>query len=607
MRAYIIRRLFLMIPTIFGVTLITFLVMQLAPGDPLEMQLKQAGGQGESGATREAYLHQRRQWKLDKPAILNIRWFRDFSEQARNCATLFGLPDDALQTLIDQLAGSNLSAESQALLQFLNGLGIEGFNDQLKDPERRQDLGRRVRTGVQVRVEDRLAEHGVRFFAALLDEKDVKLRIGAIRCLTLCTLGDPFLYTYSKEPLPEETDGVVTTWRIWWEREREKFKPLAPERLKEVQDKFRALVAEGSRSKILDGVKELARNDAPFLMEILLRGGSEIKEKYVASIALRSWIGRPLKVDVKLTDGEAAVTPVAANWKAFVAIHSGKYEPSLPRKLLYFFIDTQYANSLAKLVTFDFGRSMVKPYDPVGPKILQAAFVSAPIMLLSETFVYVFAIPLGVLCAVKRNKPADRITSLFLFVLNSIPSVVLGMVLLTFFCFGTFLKLFPMYGLHSENYEGMPFLKQATDYVWHIALPLLCYSLGSLASLAMFGRSSMLDQVNQDYVRTARAKGLAERSVILKHAFRNSLIPVITLFSSFIPALLGGSVIIEYLFGIPGMGRLSYDSIQAKDYNTVMALIYIEAIVVMLSILLSDLLYVLVDPRISFEKSEAGA
>jgi ABC-type dipeptide/oligopeptide/nickel transport system permease component len=354
-------------------------------------------------------------------------------------------------------------------------------------------------------------------------------------------------------------------------------------------------------------VKELARNDAPFLMEILLRGGSEIKEKYVASIALRSWIGRPLKVDVKLTDGEAAVTPVAANWKAFVAIHSGKYEPSLPRKLLYFFIDTQYANSLAKLVTFDFGRSMVKPYDPVGPKILQAAFVSAPIMLLSETFVYVFAIPLGVLCAVKRNKPADRITSLFLFVLNSIPSVVLGMVLLTFFCFGTFLKLFPMYGLHSENYEGMPFLKQATDYVWHIALPLLCYSLGSLASLAMFGRSSMLDQVNQDYVRTARAKGLAERSVILKHAFRNSLIPVITLFSSFIPALLGGSVIIEYLFGIPGMGRLSYDSIQAKDYNTVMALIYIEAIVVMLSILLSDLLYVLVDPRISFEKSEAGA
>jgi peptide/nickel transport system permease protein len=116
----------------------------------------------------------------------------------------------------------------------------------------------------------------------------------------------------------------------------------------------------------------------------------------------------------------------------------------------------------------------------------------------------------------------------------------------------------------------------------------------------------MLDTVNQDYIRTARAKGLAEPVVILKHALRNAMIPVITLFSTFIPAMLGGSVIVEVLFGIPGMGRLSFSSIEAKDYNTMMALIYIDAIIVMLSILLSDLLYVLVDPRISFEKSEVG-
>jgi len=117
----------------------------------------------------------------------------------------------------------------------------------------------------------------------------------------------------------------------------------------------------------------------------------------------------------------------------------------------------------------------------------------------------------------------------------------------------------------------------------------------------------MLDIVNQDYIRTARAKGLSGRSVILKHALRNAMIPVITLFSSFIPAMLGGSVIVEVLFGIPGMGRLSFMSIEAKDYNMMMGLIYIDAIVVMLSILLSDLLYVLVDPRISFGKSEGGA
>ncbi|HLY74623.1 MAG TPA: ABC transporter permease, partial [Planctomycetota bacterium] len=233
--------------------------------------------------------------------------------------------------------------------------------------------------------------------------------------------------------------------------------------------------------------------------------------------------------------------------------------------------------------------------------------VSAPIMLLAEAVVYLFAVPLGVYAAVRRNRWQDRITSLGLFVLYSIPPVVLGMLFLTFFCFGTFFKWFPMYGLHAENSEALPPVRSALDYTWHIVGPLLCLTLTQMANLAMFARSSMLDVVNQDYIRTARAKGLPGRTVTLRHALRNALIPIITLFSNFIPALLGGSVIIEYLFGIPGMGRLSYDSIQNKDYNTVMALIYLDAIIVMLSILLSDFLYVVVDPRISFSKAEGGA
>ncbi len=138
------------------------------------------------------------------------------------------------------------------------------------------------------------------------------------------------------------------------------------------------------------------------------------------------------------------------------------------------------------------------------------------------------------------------------------------------------------------------------DYFWHATLPVVCLSLFSLAGLAMYARSSMLDVIEQDFVRTARAKGVPEWQVILKHALRNGLIPIITLFSSFLPAMLGGSVLVEFLFGIPGMGRLSWASIEQKDFPTLMALIYIDAIVVMFSILLSDLLYVLVDPRISF-------
>jgi peptide/nickel transport system permease protein len=129
----------------------------------------------------------------------------------------------------------------------------------------------------------------------------------------------------------------------------------------------------------------------------------------------------------------------------------------------------------------------------------------------------------------------------------------------------------------------------------------ICLSLFSLAGLAMYGRNAMLDVLDQDYIRTARAKGLPPVTIILKHALRNALIPFLTLFATFVPALLGGSVLIEYLFNIPGMGRLSFSSIQSQDFPTLMALIYVDAIVVMLSILVTDLLYVVADPRISFE------
>jgi ABC-type dipeptide/oligopeptide/nickel transport system permease component len=576
--------------------------MQLAPGDPLKMALGQGGSQGVSGATREAFVHQRRQWKLDKPAVLNFRWFRDYSGPAHHASLISGLSD---AELLQRLEAMQSQGKDPDLLAFCRGLGIEAFDAQLADPERRKGLVDLIRKGLEILVEESMAEHSVRAFSQLLDDPDLRIRIGSVRCLTQCTLGDPFLYTYSRDPLPEETDGVVTTWKIWWDRESGAFKALTPERLKTVTEKFKALVDEPSRSKIIEGIADFTREDATFLAGILF-GDSSLKEKYVASAALRQKFGKPLKVDVVVGDSEQTAAPVTANWKAYVRIHESLYDASFVRRMIWIFTDTQYANSLTKLLRFDFGRSMVKPYDPVGPKILDAALVSAPLMLVSETLIYLIAVPLGVLCAVYRGRSPDRLITLNLFTLNSIPSVVLGMTLLTYFCFGTFLKIFPMYGLHSEGYEAMSGFGRAADYVWHAALPIVCLTLSSLASLAMFGRSSMLDTINQDYVRTARAKGLAEPVVILKHALRNAMIPVITLFSTFIPAMLGGSVIVEVLFGIPGMGRLSFSSIEAKDYNTMMALIYIDAIIVMLSILLSDLLYVLVDPRISFEKSEVG-
>ena len=273
----------------------------------------------------------------------------------------------------------------------------------------------------------------------------------------------------------------------------------------------------------------------------------------------------------------------------------------MPARLWNVVSDTQYAHMVWRLVTFDFGRSALKTREPVSTKICDAVVVSAPLMLMSEVMIYLVAVPLGIVCAVNRGGWIDRLISLKLFLLYSMPGFIAAMLFLLFFCYGDYLKWFPMLGLHSEGAQEFGWFAYLADYAWHVVLPVTCLSLFSLAGLAMYGRTSMLDVIGQDYIRTARAKGLSERVVIYKHGLRNALIPIITLFSGFLPAMLGGSVLIEYIFGIPGMGRLSWESIQQKDFPTLMALIYIDAIVVMLSILMTDILYVFVDPRISFE------
>jgi ABC-type dipeptide/oligopeptide/nickel transport system permease component len=261
---------------------------------------------------------------------------------------------------------------------------------------------------------------------------------------------------------------------------------------------------------------------------------------------------------------------------------------------------------LWRLATFNFGRSALATREPVSEKIWSAVKVSAPLMLMAEVLIYFASLPLGVICAVRRGRSADRLISLGLFVLYSIPPFVAGMLFLMSVCYGNPFKWFPTLGLHREGASAMAWGPYLADYLWHAALPVVCLSLFSLAGMAMYSRSSMLEVIGQDFIRTARAKGVAEPQVMLKHALRNALIPVITLFSSFLPAMLGGSVLVEFLFGIPGMGRLSWASIEQKDFPTLMAVIYIDAIVVMLSILLSDILYVLVDPRITYSAKGEG-
>ena len=608
MWTYILRRILLMIPTLFGVTVVSFCIMQLAPGDPLMSQLGAGGAAGQSSQTREAFLIQKRDLKLDKPLLLNLNYFRDYAGPVRIAAHYLSLSLDEIKAELPELAKSPGDESAQRRRSFLKSLKIPDLDANLKNPEQFGSLARKIQAWVQVYCED-TGRHGVPDAIALLDrsDSDVRLKIGAIRCLNRMVI-DPFVFTYSSHPSESETAGVVAAWKEWWEKNEKKFPPLDPDRKEVLDQQFKALVNETDRSVLFEKLQDASfdRDDLPFFAAKLFDEESLLQQRFVASTILKLYVSEPLKIDVPLDAKEPEVTDVAENWKLHYATHRAEYEYATAVRCVRFFTDTQYAHMVWRLATFNFGRSALATREPVSEKIWVAVKVSAPLMLMAQVLIYLIAVPLGVVCAVYRARFADRAISLVLFMLYSMPAFIAGMLFLMTLCFGRPFKWFPSLGLHSDGAALMGWDEWFSDYIWHGFLPVVCLSLFSLASLAMYARSSMLEVISLDYVRTARAKGVGEFLVIMKHALRNSLIPVITLFSNFLPAMLGGSVLIEFLFGIPGMGRLSWASIEQKDFPTLMGLIYIDAIVVMLSILLSDLLYVLVDPRISFSsKGEA--
>lgn len=273
----------------------------------------------------------------------------------------------------------------------------------------------------------------------------------------------------------------------------------------------------------------------------------------------------------------------------------------------------QYFYWLGDLAVLDFGKSTVDDR-PVLDKIIERLPVTLQLSVLSILLAYLIAVPLGVMEAVKRGSVFDSSATIILFILYSMPSFWVALLLIQFLGSGEFMPpIFPVYGLNSPGvyapWEVAPgqawdwslLPRWLADRAWHLVLPVTCLTYTSLAALSRYARVSMLDIISQDYVRTARAKGLKERTVVFKHALRNALIPIITLLGTVLPALLGGSVIVESIFSVPGMGQLGFESILNRDYFTVMGIATISALLTLLGFLLADILYVLVDPRIRFE------
>lgn len=260
-------------------------------------------------------------------------------------------------------------------------------------------------------------------------------------------------------------------------------------------------------------------------------------------------------------------------------------------------LHVQYVLWLGKICTFDFGKSY-KDGRPVAEKIAEALPVTLQISTISIFLMYLVAVPAGVFSAVRRGSWADSFLTFFLFLLYSLPSFWVAMMLLMFLGGGRWFDLFPIAGLNSIGAESYTAIQWALDRAWHLVLPIVCTTYASFAAMSRYMRTGMLEVVRQDYVRTARAYGFSEKTVTFQYALRNAVIPMITLFAGILPALIGGSVIIESIFSVPGMGRLMFEAMLSRDYPLIMGQLVIGALLTLIGLLLSDVLYALVDPRI---------
>jgi peptide/nickel transport system permease protein len=256
----------------------------------------------------------------------------------------------------------------------------------------------------------------------------------------------------------------------------------------------------------------------------------------------------------------------------------------------------QYLQWVKKIAVLDLGVSFSTDRRPVADKILERLPITILLNALSMLLILLIAIPLGVLAAVYQDSLFDRVTSVFVFIGFAIPTFWLALLAMIFF--GVQLGWLPISGIRSLNYEYLPPGMALWDLVKHLILPVLLSAFGGLAGLSRYMRANMLEVIRQDYIRTARAKGLSERVVIFRHALRNALLPVITILGLSIPGLIGGSVIFETIFAIPGMGQLFYMAVMARDYPVVMGILFIGAILTLLGNLIADGSYAVADPRI---------
>ena len=259
-------------------------------------------------------------------------------------------------------------------------------------------------------------------------------------------------------------------------------------------------------------------------------------------------------------------------------------------------LHVQYVRWLSRIARLDFGKSFSSDGRPVTQKIAERLPITLLLNVIELMIIVALAIPIGVGSATRQYSVFDKTTTIFVFVGFATPDFWFALLLMILF--GVQLGWLPISGLRSLNWEYLSFWKQQWDFLSHLLLPITVATFGGLAGLSRYMRQSMLEVVRQDYIQAARAKGLSERVIVRKHALRNALLPIVTILALSLPGLIGGSVIVESIFAIPGMGQLMVQAVFERDYPVIMGNLVIVSVLTLIANLLADLSYGLVDPRI---------
>jgi peptide/nickel transport system permease protein len=265
-------------------------------------------------------------------------------------------------------------------------------------------------------------------------------------------------------------------------------------------------------------------------------------------------------------------------------------------------IHVQYLSWMSRIVRLDFGRSMSGDHRPVWDKIKERLPLTLSLNVIAMMLILAISIPIGVIAAQYQGGWFDRISTILVFIGFAMPGFWLALLLMLFL--GIAYPLFPISGLTSLDFASLSWWEKFVDLARHLTLPILVYTITGLAGMSRFMRSSMLEVLRQDYILTARAKGLPTRTVIFRHGLRNGLLPVITLLGLSVPGLIGGSVIIESIFALPGLGQLFYQGVMARDYPLIMGNLVLGAVLTLAGNMLADFSYSLADPRIRAGKKE---